>query len=68
MKKITAALFITLPLCLGSAFAEEKSPPAQQTKMATCNKEATAQKLTGDERKQFMALCLKKDVPVKKAG
>ncbi|MDR3412902.1 MAG: PsiF family protein [Formivibrio sp.] len=32
---------------------------AQQTKMATCNKDATAKALKGDARKAFMSDCLK---------
>lgn len=32
---------------------------AQQEKMKTCNAEATAQTLKGDERKAFMSKCLK---------
>jgi hypothetical protein len=31
---------------------------AQQEKMKTCNADATAQKLNGDERKAFMQSCL----------
>jgi len=31
---------------------------AQQEKMKTCNADATAQKLNGDERKAFMQTCL----------
>ncbi|WDY57474.1 PsiF family protein [Pseudomonas sp. PSKL.D1] len=36
---------------------------AQQQKMTTCNADATAKALKGDERKAFMSTCLKKDVP-----
>ena len=32
---------------------------AQQNKMTTCNAEATAKTLKGDERKAFMSTCLK---------
>ncbi|MHC5785678.1 PsiF family protein [Pseudomonas idahonensis] len=32
---------------------------AQQNKMTTCNAEATAKALKGDERKAFMSTCLK---------
>jgi uncharacterized protein HemX len=58
MKKFIAALTITLPLCIGAmaASAEEKAAPTQQSKMATCNKEAGDKK--GDERKAFMSECL----------
>lgn len=45
--------------CLSAKPAEEKKPEvnAQQSKMATCNKEAAGKK--GDERKKFMSECLK---------
>ena len=33
---------------------------AQQEKMKTCNADATAKALKGDERKAFMSTCLKK--------
>lgn len=32
---------------------------AQQNKMTTCNAEASAKSLKGDERKAFMSTCLK---------
>ncbi|MFJ4345791.1 PsiF family protein [Pseudomonas sp. NPDC089401] len=35
----------------------------QQEKMKTCNADATAKALKGDERKAFMSTCLKKDAP-----
>ena|SRR5476649_1176025 len=44
-----AALFV------GNVYAAN----TQQTKMATCNKEATAKVLKGDDRKAFMSECLK---------
>ena len=40
-----------------AAAAGEKKMTPQQQKMASCNKEAADKK--GDERKQFMATCLK---------
>ncbi len=33
---------------------------AQQNKMTTCNADASAKSLKGDERKSFMSDCLKK--------
>ena len=60
MRKQLAALILAVPLCFtlggGSALAEEKAAPAQQTKMAECNKQAEGKK--GDERKAFMSECL----------
>ncbi|WP_295959281.1 PsiF family protein [Rhodoferax sp.] len=48
---------------LGLAHAEDKPKTAQQTKMTTCNKDATGKK--GDERKALMKTCLsaKADAP-----
>jgi hypothetical protein len=54
MKKIAAALMLTLPVLLQPAFAATE----QQNKMASCNKEAGDKK--GDERKAFMQECLSK--------
>ncbi len=69
MKTIThaAALFtLALALCAGGAQAAE--PTAQQSKMATCNKDAADKK--GDERKAFMKECLsaKKETQQSKMG
>lgn len=36
---------------------------AQQNKMTTCNADASAQSLKGDERKTFMSTCLKAAPP-----
>ncbi|MCF9003437.1 PsiF family protein [Pseudomonas syringae] len=36
---------------------------AQQNKMTTCNADASAQSLKGDERKAFMSTCLKAAPP-----
>jgi len=60
MTKQLLTLTLGLPLCFilatGSALAQEKAAPAQQTKMAECNKQAEGKK--GDERKAFMSECL----------
>ena len=47
-------LMIGLMLC-SQGFAAT----AQQNKMTTCNADATAKSLKGDERKMFMSTCLK---------
>lgn len=36
----------------------KKGRESQQNKMVTCNKEATAKNLKGDDRKKFMSDCL----------
>lgn len=59
MKKLLSLTALGLALSLGfSAHAADdtKAPTKQQSKMATCNKEAGAMK--GDERKAFMKTCL----------
>jgi len=65
MKKLFSMITLGLALSVGGAYAASPaaSAPAdgktkQQTKMATCNKEAAGKK--GDERKKFMSECLKK--------
>ncbi|MBI3713239.1 MAG: phosphate starvation-inducible protein PsiF [Burkholderiales bacterium] len=50
MKKCALVLALLCPLMSAQALT------AQQSKMATCNKEATGKK--GDERKEFMKTCL----------
>lgn len=58
MKKLLSLLALGLSLTLATAHADEKKEPtAQQSKMATCNKEATGK--VGDDRKAFMSECLK---------
>ena len=53
MKKLLVALAIIAPVLLSPVAMAET---AQQSKMATCNKDATGKK--GDERKAFMKECL----------
>ena len=59
MKKLFAALAV-LSLCGAAYAAPEAAAPAaktaQQSKMVTCNADATGKK--GDERKAFMKTCL----------
>ena len=59
MKKLFAALAV-LSLCGAAYAAPEAAAPAaktaQQSKMVTCNADATGKK--GDERKAFMKPCL----------
>lgn len=54
-KLLSAAIVAVLSLSAAAALAAN----AQQTKMADCNKEATAKALKGEERKKFMSECLK---------
>ncbi len=56
MKQLLTLLAIGLSLSFGAAHAQEKAKTPQQTKMATCNMDATGKK--GDERKAFMKECL----------
>lgn len=54
MKRV--AMLLALCVAAGGAFAQDKAPTAQQSKMKTCNAEAADKK--GDERKAFMKECL----------
>lgn len=56
-------LMIGLVLC-SQGFAAT----AQQNKMTTCNADATAKTLKGDERKAFMSTCLKAAPAANDAG
>ncbi len=64
-KATMTAVLLALPLC---AFAADeaksdagKALSPQQQKMGSCNKEAAARSLKGDERKKFMSDCLSAD-------
>jgi hypothetical protein len=67
------AIAASFTLCIGLAqasthkaapeMAASKAPTAQQTKMATCNKDAGDKALKGDERKKFMSECLSAKKP-----
>lgn len=47
-------------LCVGLLLsAQGFAATAQQNKMTTCNADATAKSLKGDDRKTFMSTCLK---------
>ncbi|MCK8665678.1 PsiF family protein [Pseudomonas azerbaijanoccidens] len=64
MKMLRAPLLmIGLLLCAQSFAATD-----QQNKMTTCNAEATAKTLKGDERKAFMSNCLKATPAANDAG
>ena len=56
MKILRAPLLIVGLLLCSQGFAANT---AQQEKMTTCNADATAKSLKGDERKAFMSTCLK---------
>ncbi|WP_260958842.1 PsiF family protein [Pseudomonas citri] len=55
MKMLRVPLLMLGLLLCSQGFAAT----AQQTKMTTCNADATAKALKGDERKAFMSNCLK---------
>ncbi|CRI55167.1 hypothetical protein ACVWY1_002661 [Pseudomonas sp. TE6288] len=55
MKLLHVPLLVLGMLIAGQGFAAT----AQQEKMKTCNADATAKALKGDERKAFMSTCLK---------
>jgi len=56
MKKLLSLSILGLALAFGAAHAQDKPQTAQQSKMATCNKDAGDMK--GDDRKAFMKNCL----------
>ena len=49
-----------LALAAGQGALAEATPNSQQTKMTSCNADATSQNLKGDDRKAFMKSCLSK--------
>ncbi|WP_166357796.1 PsiF family protein [Pseudomonas akapageensis] len=55
MKLLRAPLLVLGLLVCSQGFAAT----AQQEKMSSCNKEASAKTLKGDERTAFMSTCLK---------
>ncbi|MFV3404532.1 MULTISPECIES: PsiF family protein [Pseudomonas] len=55
MKRLQVSILVLGMLLAGQGFAAT----AQQEKMKTCNADATAKALKGDERKAFMSTCLK---------
>ncbi len=55
MKMLRAPLLMVGLLLCSQGFAAT----AQQNRMTTCNADATAKSLKGDERKAFMSTCLK---------
>lgn len=62
MKMTTAALAACLCLAHAASFAADTKAadkPGQQSRMKTCNADAKAKNLKGDERKAFMSACLK---------
>lgn len=59
MNKLLIALCFAVGFASSAYAKEEKAQGAQQSKMATCNKEAGEKALKGDERKKFMSECLK---------
>ena len=59
MKLLHVSLLVLGMSIAGQGFAAT----AQQEKMKTCNADATAKSLKGDERKAFMSTCLKKSPP-----
>ncbi|MBM6445055.1 phosphate starvation-inducible protein PsiF [Pseudomonas sp. MIL9] len=64
MKIVRVPLLIIGLLLCSQGFAATE----QQNKMTTCNAEATAKNLKGDERKAFMSNCLKAAPAANDAG
>ena len=62
MKLLHVPLLVLGMMIAGQGFAAT----AQQEKMKTCNADATAKALKGDERKAYMSTCLKAGSDAKK--
>jgi hypothetical protein len=61
MRRSTWLVAIGAVLALGAAeaaLAQDTSENSQQQKMGSCNADAKAKNLTGDDRKAFMKTCL----------
>jgi|SRR5579862_717545 len=61
MRRSTWLVAIGAVLALGAAetaLAQDTSGNSQQQKMGSCNADAKAKNLTGDDRKAFMKTCL----------
>jgi len=63
MKNLLIALCLAIGFASPAFAAAEKALAGQQSRMATCNKEAGVKALKGDERKKFMSECLKTKAP-----
>ncbi len=59
---VAAGALLVLALASPGVPAAENS---QQSKMATCNADAKAKNLSGDDRKAFMKTCLSASAPAK---
>jgi hypothetical protein len=60
MRRITGAVIAgaALALLAGPVAFAETATNSQQSKMKTCNADATSKGLKGDERKSYMKTCL----------
>ena len=58
MKRSMWILTASALLVLGSASHGARADNSQQSKMTTCNADAKAKSLAGDDRKAFMKTCL----------
>lgn len=60
MKQLAPVVALALTFVVGSplAHAADGAKPPQQTRMATCQKEATASGKKGDERKAVLRACM----------
>lgn len=64
MKKLIAALIVTMPFIAGTVYAQDKAPTAQQSKMGACSKQNKG--LKGDEYKKAQKECLSKEADGRK--
>ncbi|MCE4071585.1 MULTISPECIES: PsiF family protein [Pseudomonas] len=59
MTTVRIPLLVLALLFSAQGFAATAAQTAQQEKMKSCNADATAKTLKGDERKAYMSTCLK---------
>ncbi len=71
MKPLATVVALALGLAFGASLvhAGDAAKPKQETRMATCQKEATASGKKGEERKTVLRACMAADKPkAAKAG
>ncbi|MGV3571945.1 MAG: PsiF family protein [Ramlibacter sp.] len=56
MKQLATVMILALGCSLG--YAADPAQPPKQTRMATCQKEATASGKKGDARKEVLRACM----------
>lgn len=58
IQSMTAAMVVAVGMVSIAQADSAAAPNSQQSKMTSCNADAKAKSLTGDDRKSFMKTCL----------